>query len=120
MHNNIHSSYGILTPDQKVRVFLSSTMGELRPERLALRAAIEELRLIPIMFEGGAQPHGPRGKYRAYLEQSHIYIGVFWKSYGWIAPDMDVSGIEDEYNLSSGKPQLIYLKSAPDGRDDRL
>jgi Domain of unknown function (DUF4062) len=41
----------IHTPDQRVRVFVSSTMQELAPERGAARDAIESLRLTPIMFE---------------------------------------------------------------------
>ena len=62
------------------------------------------------MFELGARPHPPRALYRAYLEQSHIFIGIYWQSYGWVAPDMDISGIEDEYELSAGKPCLVYMK----------
>ena len=47
----------ILTPDQRPRVFISSTLQELAPERAAARAAVERLRLIPVMFELGARPH---------------------------------------------------------------
>jgi hypothetical protein len=66
------------------------------------------------------RPHPPRETYKANLEQSHIYLGIFWESYGWVAPGMSISGIEDEYNLSAGKPRLIYIKEAPEGRDPRL
>lgn len=103
----------IRTPDQRVRVFVSSTLQELGEDRAAARRAIEGLRLIPVMFEMGARPHPPRDVYRAYLEQSQIFVGIYGKSYGWIAPDMEVSGLEDEFNLSDGKPRLIYFK----GRD---
>ena len=48
----------ILTPDQRPRVFVSSTLQELADERAAARAAIEALRLIPVMFELGARPTG--------------------------------------------------------------
>ena len=47
----------IRTPDRRLRVFVSSTLGELAPERAAVRAAIESLRLTPVMFELGARPH---------------------------------------------------------------
>jgi hypothetical protein len=50
----------IRTPDQRVRVFVSSTMQKLAAERQAARAAIESLRLTPVMFELGARPHPPR------------------------------------------------------------
>jgi len=38
----------ILTPDQRVRVFISSTLGELAAERAAARRAIQRLRLVPV------------------------------------------------------------------------
>ena len=50
----------IRTPDQRLRVFVSSTLKELAPERRAARAAIERLALAPVMFELGARPHPPR------------------------------------------------------------
>ncbi len=105
----------IRTPDQRLRVFVSSTMGELAPEREAVRTAVRSLRLNPVMFELGARPHAPRDLYRSYLAQSDIFIGIYWQSYGWTAPEMDVSGLHDEYLLSEGRPRLIYVKRpAPD------
>ena len=101
----------IRTPDQRVRVFISSTLEELAPERAAAREAIEQLRLTPVLFESGARPHPPRKLYQAYLAQSDIFIGLYWQRYGWVAPSMQVSGLEDEYRLSAGKPQLIYIKT---------
>ena len=68
----------IKTPDQKLRVFISSTINELAEERKVVRDAICKLRLSPIFFEAGARPHPPRDLYRAYLEQSHIFIGLYW------------------------------------------
>lgn len=70
----------IRTPDQRLRVFVSSTLGELAPERAAVKAAIERLRLAPVLFEMGARPHPPRELYRAYLAQSDIFVGVSWQS----------------------------------------
>ena len=110
----------IRTPDQRLRVFVSSTLQELAEERRAAREAIEQLHLAPVMFELGARPHPPKELYRAYLDQSHIFIGIYWQKYGWVAPDMDVSGLEDEYNLSAGKPKLIYIKSPAPDREARL
>jgi predicted ATPase len=100
----------IRTPDQRVRVFVSSTLGELSAEREAVSAAIRQLRLTPVLFELGARPYPPRDLYRAYLNQSDIFIGIYAESYGWVAPGMEVSGLEDEYRLSAGKPRLIYTK----------
>jgi Domain of unknown function (DUF4062) len=57
----------IRTPDQRVRVFVSSTLQELAGERQAVTAAITQLRLTPVLFELGARPYPPRDLYRAYL-----------------------------------------------------
>jgi len=110
----------IRTPDQRVRVFVSSTLDELAPERAAAREAITQLRLTPVLFESGARPYPPRELYRAYLGQSDIFIGLYWQRYGWVAPSMQVSGLEDEYQLSSRKPKLIYMKTPAPAREPRL
>jgi len=110
----------IRTPDQRVRVFISSTMQELAAERQAVRDAVTRLRLVPVMFELGARPHSPRQVYRSYLAQSQVFVGVYWQSYGLVLPGEQVSGLEDEYRLSSGMPRLIYVKSPAPERDPRL
>ena len=109
----------IRTPDQRLRVFVSSTLKELAPERRAVRAAIERLAMAPVMFELGARPHPPRELYRAYLEQSDIFVGVYWEEYGWVAPGEDVSGLEDEWVLAPDIPKLVYLKRS-EHRQERL
>src|ERR687883_930302 len=91
---------GIALHDRRVRVFVSSTLGELVEEREAARAAITRLRLTPVMFELGARPHPPRELYRSYLAQSDVFVGIYGESYGWIAPGSRISGLEDEYPLS--------------------
>ena len=110
----------IHTPDQRVRVFVSSTLRELANERQAVRDAVLRLRLVPVMFELAARPHPPREVYRAYLAQSQVFIGIYWQSYGWAAPGEQVSGMEDEYRLSAGMPRLIYVKSPAPDREPRL
>ena len=110
----------IRTPDQRLRVFVSSTLQELAAERQAVRDAVTRLRLVPVMFELGARPHPPRQVYRSYLAQSQVFVGVYWQSYGWVAPGEQVSGLEDEYLLSAGLPRLIYVKSPAPERESRL
>ena len=110
----------IRTPDQRLRIFVSSTLKELERERRAAREAIERLRLAPVMFELGARPHPPRQLYRAYLEQSDVFVGIYWQQYGWIAPGEEISGLEDEYRLAPREmPKLIYVKQ-PGTREERL
>jgi uncharacterized protein DUF4062 len=79
----------IRTPDQRVRVFISSTLDELASERAAAREAITQLRLTPILVELGAHPYPPRELYRSYLAQTDIFVGLYWQCYGWVAPGMD-------------------------------
>lgn len=110
----------IRTPDQRLRVFVSSAMEELAAERTAARAAIEQLRLAPVMFESGARAHPPQAVYRAYLEQSDVFIGIYWQRYGWIGPGMTISGLEDELRLAAGTPRLLYVKVPAPGREPGL
>src|SRR6201982_2035471 len=99
-----------LTPDQRVRVFISSTLGELAAERAAARRAITRLHLVPVWCEAGGRRHPPRSMYRAYLAQSQVFVGIYWQRYGWVAPGMEISGLEDEYRLGAGKALLLVVK----------
>jgi hypothetical protein len=54
----------IRTPDQRVRVFVSSTLKELAKDRAAAKDAIDRLRLTSILFELGVRPHPPQDLYR--------------------------------------------------------
>ena len=109
----------IRTPDQRLRLFISSTLQELSAERAAVSEAVRAIRLTPVMFELGARPHPPRDLYRAYLAQSDVFVGVYWQSYGWVAPSETISGLEDEYLLSGAMPKLIYIKKGG-AREARL
>src|SRR5207253_7439931 len=108
---------GIRTPDQRLRVFVSSTMKELAGERAAVQDSIRRLRLTPVLFELGARPHPPRALYQAYLEQSDVFVGIYWQQYGWVAPSSVISGLEDEYRLSGDRPRLLYVKDPAPDRD---
>jgi len=110
----------IATPDRRLRVFVSSTLVELADERAAVARAISALHLTPVLFELGARPHPPRELYRAYLAQSDIFIGLYWQKYGWIGPGLDISGLEDELQLSRSLPRLLYVKSPAPDREARL
>jgi len=110
----------IRTPDQRLRVFVSSTLREMAEERRSVRSAVEGMHLAPVMFELGARPHPPRELYRSYLAQSDVFVGIYGDSYGWVAPGEEISGLEDEYRLAPrAMPKLIYVKSTHT-RDERL
>jgi predicted ATPase len=110
----------IRTPDQRLRVFVSSTLEELAEERQAVARAITALRLTPVMFELGARPHPPQELYRAYLAQSDVFVGLYWQRYGWVGPGMEISGLEDEFRLSKAYPRLLYVKEPAPDREPRL
>jgi Domain of unknown function (DUF4062) len=110
----------IRTPDRRLRVFVSSTLGELAEEREAVSRAISALRLTPVMFELGARPHPPQELYRAYLAQSDVFVGLYWQRYGWVGPGMEISGLEDEFQLSQAFPRLLYVKAPAPDREPRL
>ena len=110
----------IRTPDRLLRVFVSSTLGELADERRAVSRAITGLRMTPVMFEAGARPHPPQELYRAYLAQSDVFVGLYWQRYGWVGPGMDISGLEDEFQLSRALPRLLYVKAPAPDREPRL
>jgi Domain of unknown function (DUF4062) len=110
----------IRTPDRRLRVFVSSTLGELAEERRAVSRAVSALRLTPVMFEVGARPYPPAEVYRAYLAQSDVFIGLYWQRYGQPAPGRQVSGLEEEFNLSGGLPRLLYVKAQAPDREPRL
>ena len=113
----------IRTPDQRLRVFVSSTLVELADERAVVARAISTLGLTPVLFELGARPHPPRELYRAYLAQSDIFIGLYWQRYGWIGPDMEISGLEDEFrSLDPSRGSCTSRLRRPSGSragDDR-
>ena len=110
----------IRTPDRRLRVFVSSTLGELAEERQAVSRAISALRLTPVMFELGARPYPPAELYRAYLAQSDVFIGLYWQRYGQLVPGARVSGLEEEFELSGELPRLLYVKAPAPDREPRL
>ena len=110
----------IQTPDRRLRVFVSSTLGELAEERRAVSRAVTTLRLTPVMFEVGARPYPPAEVYRAYLAQSDVFIGLYWQHYGQPVPGGQVSGLEEEFRLSAGLPRLLYVKAPAPDREPAL
>ena len=95
-----------------LRVFVSSTLGELAAERLAVTAAITQT---------AADTHAVRARRQALRaarsvpclpEAERRFRRRLCRVLRAVAPGMEVSGLEDEYRLSAGKPRLVYLKEA--------
>lgn len=65
------------------RVFISSLIADMPSERAAVRAAIEEVGAVPVMFEDlGAQDVSAEQAYLAGVRSSDIYVGLWGPRYG--------------------------------------
>jgi hypothetical protein len=44
-----------------------------------------------------------------------VFIGLYWQRYGQVNAGMQISGLEEEFDLAQGLPRLLYIKTpAPD------
>ena len=115
------STHHIRTPDQPAtRAREQYTPGRSAPSALPRAAPSARCAWRPVLFELGARPHAPRALYRAYLSQSDVFVGMYWQSYGWVAPGDAISGLEDEYDLADQRPKLIYVKAPAPEREVRM
>ncbi len=101
---------------RRLRVFLSSTLGELASEREAAKSAIKSLRLEPAGTDlgTGVESTGPEPI------DADIFVGIYWQSYGWIDPGAVMSDLESEYQRASGLPRLVYVKEGGAEREPGL
>jgi predicted ATPase/class 3 adenylate cyclase len=96
--------------DPRLRVFVSSTLGELKSEREAAKSAIKTLRLDPVGMDLGSRNEQDGLS----IADADIFVGIYWQSLGW------ESDLDREYDASSGLPALIYVKEPAPDRDDGL
>jgi Domain of unknown function (DUF4062) len=108
------------TLDHQRRVFVSSSARELAPERAAARQAIEALNMTAVMPETGTGSDSPGSEHGVELRRSDVFVGLYWQRYGRVAPDEDISRLEDEYRRSAGMPRLLYVKEPAFRREPRL
>ena len=102
----------------KIQVFISSKMAELAQERQIVDKALEEMMVEAWVFENdaGASPGTIQETYIRALEESDLYLGIFWKGYGTYT-------VDDEFvrAVKLGIPCLIYEKRTElDKRDPKL
>lgn len=97
------------------KIFVSSTIENLKPERELVREAIEKFGFAPLMAEHdfASQPDSPRTACLEGVNQADIYLGILGPSYGFINPATGVSATEEEFNLAQElrKPMLWFVKS---------
>jgi hypothetical protein len=118
----------VRTPEQRVRVFVSSTLQELSAERQAVRDAVTHLRLVPVMFELGARPHPPRlGVFAGTfgLPAAEAVGGAAPASPGPAAPVIDTLGALVDSSLvraqtRDGEPRFGLLETIREYALERL
>jgi predicted ATPase len=49
-----------------------------------------------------------------------VFIGLYWQQYGQPPPGAQVSGLEEEFELSRDLPRLLYVKAPAPDREPRL
>jgi predicted ATPase len=113
----VSTSPVILTPDQRLRVFISAGADELFEERRAAEEAVATLHMIPLRCDWvGASS---RSIAESYIAQSHMLLAVYGEGYGWVPPGAETSVLEDEFLLAAPLPKLIYVKET-ESRDPQL
>ncbi len=119
----LHSDLNML----KLRVFISSTMEDLEQERIDLATAISHNRLWEAVYAESfvARSRSPREVCLEEVRNSHVYVGIFKKRYGYI-PDHDnprglsVVVLEYEEAKRNQIPVLIFISKDGSDRESRL
>jgi len=76
--------------------------------------------MTAVMLETDPGVDSPRPEYGADRQPSDIFVGLYWQRYGQVAPDEEISRLEDEYRRSAGLPRLVYVKEPAVRREPRL
>lgn len=96
-----------MAEDNRLVVFISSSMEELKPERKAVRSAIKANPMFdPFAWEwdATAYEHSAQEEWRHQLARSNITIVLLWKKVGkWTKDEIDIS-------LENGIPTLVFIK----------
>ena len=100
----------------RLRVFISSTMTELRDVREIVGEALKKKAIEPWIYEtdAGARPGSVTETSFQEVEAADIYVGIFWKDYGQVTID------EYSHARKLDKPCLIYIREKNCKRDEAL
>ena len=100
-----------------LKVFVSSCMEELRPERVAVKQLLDQNTIPNFVFEEDVAASGrsPREIYSEALGDVKVYVGIFWQQYG----EYTVQEFRDAQAL--GLDCHVYVKESEESqRDPRL
>jgi len=100
-----------------LKIFVSGTMVDLRPERDAVARAIASLRLEAVRAETEfSEDTSSRDKILTMARECDIYLGLYNQTrYGWTIPQDGISATELEFNEAQRlrKPTLVFVKPLP-------
>ena len=96
----------------KLKVFISSKMVELRDVREIVASALDDKGINAWIYEteAGARPEGIIETSLREVDNSDIYVGLFWEKYG------EVTIQEYRYAHSLNKPCFVYIRDRNCGR----
>lgn len=99
------------------RVFVSSVMDGMAPERAAVVAAIVEFGATPVWFEGfGSMDDKPDQAYLSQVRGSDIYVGILGQRYGTPLPTR-YSATHAEYNEAAERGLRVSVWATGDAMD---
>lgn len=100
------------------RVFISSTVNDLKEERSIIKDIITSSGNVPVMSEMTIDIHNPpRQAIEKQIETCDCYVGVFHRRWGYVPtrdnPEkLSVTAIEYEKARKLGLPRLVLISSA--------
>jgi predicted NACHT family NTPase len=104
-----------LPTEQKLKVFLSSKMLELRDVRDIIATALREKGIDAWIFEtAGARPGDVVETSLSEVEEADIYVGLFWIQYG------EVTVHEYRRARALNKPCFVYIRERVSQREETL
>ena len=115
--NSIKAPRSLITPSgDRLKVFISSKMAELRDVREVVSEALESNGIAAWVYENhaGARPESVEETSLHEVEESDIYVGLLWQFYG------EVTIQEYQHAKALGKPCLIYIRDKDKQREKAL
>lgn len=97
---------------ESISVFVSSTFGDLKSYREAVRSSIRRLGLIDISMENfGSREDRPLKECTRLIRDVDVFVGIYAKRYGFVPPGKKTSITASEYAAAkrAGIPILAYL-----------
>lgn len=99
---------------QRTKVFVSSTIENLKAERAAVRRTIEAFGYEPVMAEHDfpARSVTPREACLHGVRSADWYVGILGDQYGYVPDDSNLSVTEEEHEEARrlGKPRFWFIK----------